>query len=237
MKKIGLYSVVCLLLIGCGGGSNTAVSVQTGVNSGDRANNTNSNVSIALNAQEQDFLDAINSARSKDQVCGTTPMSKTTALFWNKKLALAAEDHAKDISINNYRREDPNDPAVLMTSVDGGIIREVTSINRHGVEHEAFHVGSGTSTDVALETFSQYTESTFVERIEHRDYQGYRTAGENITVGTNTDTAQKAIDAWIASPSHCMNLMNPDFKEVGMSYIMANDKFYKNYWVQEFGGW
>ena len=235
MQKIGLYGAVCLLLIGCGGGGSTA-AVTTGTGTGTTTNNTNSNVPVSLSTQEQNFLDVINSARAKDQVCGTISMSKTTALTWNKKLALASEDHAKDISANNYRQEDKNDPTVLMTSVDDGTIREVTSINRHGVEHETFHVGSGTSTDVALKTFPQYTESTFVERIGHRGYQGYRTAGENITTGTNRDTAQKAIDAWIASPPHCINLMNPDFKEVGMSYIIANDKFYKNYWVQEFGG-
>ncbi len=234
MKKIGLYSALCLILIGCGGGGNTSgVEINTGT--GGIETPGDSNATVVLNTQEQNFLDAINIERTKDQICGTTPMSKTTALTWNRKLALASEDHAKDISANNYRQEDKNDPTVLMTNVDTDIIREVTSINRHGIEHETFHVGSGTSTDVALSDFPQYTESTFVERIQHRGYQISKTAGENITVGTTTDTAKKAVKAWIDSPPHCMNLMNPDFKEVGMAYIIANGTFYTNYWVQEFG--
>lgn len=227
MKKIGVYGLVCLILIGCGGEGAPGVTENI-----DDSNN----VTISLTEEEQRFLNAINAERVKDQKCGTVTMPKTRALKWNRKLALAAEDHAKDISENNYRREDKNDPTVLMTDFDTGEIREVTSVNRHEREHETFHVGSGTSMDVALKTFPQYTESTFVERIQYRGYQISKTAGENITVGTSKDVAEKAVEAWLASPSHCRNLMSPDFKEVGMSHIIKDDAFYKNYWVQEFGG-
>jgi len=234
MKKIYLPLLLGVLLTGCGGGGTTsAVSTTNGITD---SNITSASAPSILTASQKSFLDAINAARAQDQTCGTTPMPKTTALVWNKKLELASIDHANDISANNYRQEDKNDPTVLMTNVDDGTIKEVTSINRHGIEHETFHVGSGTSTDVALGSYSQYNESTFVERIGHRGYTGYRTAGENITVGTNTVTAQQAVQLWIDSPKHCMNLMNPDFTEVGMGHVEVPNTFYTHYWVQEFGG-
>jgi len=234
MKKIFLPLLLGVLLTGCGGGGTTS-GVSTTNDITDSSITSTSATSI-LTVSQMSFLNAINAARAQDQICGTTPMSKATALVWNKKLELASIDHAKDISANNYRQLDKNDPTVLMTNVDDGTITEVTSINRHRSEHKTFHVGSGTSTDVALKSYPQYNKSTFVERIGHRGYTGYSTAGENITVGTNTDTAEKAVQLWIDSPGHCMNLMNPDFTEVGMGHVEVSNTFYTHYWVQEFGG-
>jgi hypothetical protein len=39
----------------------------------------------------------------------------------------------------------------------------------------------------------------------------------------------EVMNGWIKSPGHCKNLMNPQFKEVGV----AEDH---TYWVQDFGG-
>ena len=46
---------------------------------------------------------------------------------------------------------------------------------------------------------------------------GYRwmTYGEN--VGEGYVTAEEAVGAWLKSPGHCMNIMNPGFKEAGAS--------------------
>jgi uncharacterized protein YkwD len=51
--------------------------------------------------------------------------------------------------------------------------------------------------------------------------------GENIAFGQTTIT--EVMNGWIKSPGHCKNLMNPQFKEVGV----AEDH---HYWVQDFGG-
>ena len=45
-------------------------------------------------------------------------------------------------------------------------------------------------------------------------YSGYQTAGENLAVGFNSATDVMA--AWKNSPSHYSNLVDPDFKEVGV---------------------
>ncbi|MBC8053266.1 MAG: CAP domain-containing protein [Sphingobacteriaceae bacterium] len=60
-------------------------------------------------------------------------------------------------------------------------------------------------------------------------YNGYQsfTIGENIAY--NQRSIREVMDGWLKSPSHCRNLMNPAFKEVGIA--MQN-----YYWVQDFGG-
>ncbi|MGZ3753098.1 MAG: CAP domain-containing protein [Mucilaginibacter sp.] len=61
------------------------------------------------------------------------------------------------------------------------------------------------------------------------DFKGYKnfTVGENIAQGQMT--IAEVMDGWLHSEGHCRNLMNPEFKEVGVAEI-------DHYWVQDFGG-
>jgi uncharacterized protein YkwD len=61
------------------------------------------------------------------------------------------------------------------------------------------------------------------------DYKGFKSyaVGENIAFGQQS--IAEVMDGWFKSEGHCRNLMNPDFKEVGVSE-------YDTYWVQDFGG-
>jgi len=61
------------------------------------------------------------------------------------------------------------------------------------------------------------------------NYNGYRSfaVGENIAFGQ--DNIDEVMRGWFKSKGHCENLMNPDFKEVGVAQ-------YGQYWVQDFGG-
>ncbi len=221
MKSILFYSMVLIGLIGCGGG-------------GADNNFIGTSDDVTLTATEENLLNAINNARRQAQMCGATSMPSVPDLDWNRKLALASLDHANDMAKNNYRKEDNNDPTILMTSIDDGSISEVVSINRHGVEHKTIHVGSGTSTDVSVKNDPNYNKSTFIERIKYRGYHFSR-AAENITVGNATNTAEKAIERWLNSEGHCKNLMSDQFTEVGMAYVDDENTFYQYYWVQEFG--
>ena len=60
-------------------------------------------------------------------------------------------------------------------------------------------------------------------------FKGYRsfTVGENIAFGQQS--IAEVMDGWFKSPGHCHNLMNPEFKEVGVARSGT-------YWVQDFGG-
>ncbi len=55
--------------------------------------------------------------------------------------------------------------------------------------------------------------------------------GENLAY--NYNTAQKVVDAWMASPGHRANIMNGSYTTIGMAvYPAENGKWY---WAQEFG--
>ncbi|MEJ2453369.1 MAG: CAP domain-containing protein [Candidatus Thiodiazotropha sp.] len=69
------------------------------------------------------------------------------------------------------------------------------------------------------------------ERITAAGYAWY-TYGENIAAGY--EDAQAAMDAWIASPGHCANLMNPNFMEMGAAMGSDPESTYGIYWTQDF---
>ncbi len=72
--------------------------------------------------------------------------------------------------------------------------------------------------------------NTVRDRIEKagyqlKGYQGY-SYGENIAAGQRS--IDEVMTSWIKSPGHCKNLMNPNFKEIGVAE-------HENFWVQNFG--
>lgn len=60
-------------------------------------------------------------------------------------------------------------------------------------------------------------------------YNGFKsfTCGENIAMGQQS--INQVMGEWFKSEGHCHNLMNPNFKEIGIAE-------YNDYWVQDFGG-
>ncbi len=50
--------------------------------------------------------------------------------------------------------------------------------------------------------------------------------GENIGMGYQNEN--QVVDAWIKSPTHCKNMMNKDYKEMGVAKVGS-------YWTQDFG--
>lgn len=66
--------------------------------------------------------------------------------------------------------------------------------------------------------------STANTRIERTGYH-WMTYGENIGYGYQSE--KEVVAAWLTSPGHCANIMNKDFKEMGVG--RAGD-----YWTQDF---
>ena len=94
------------------------------------------------------------------------------------------------------------------------------------------HNGSGTIYDWSGYAINK--KSTMQDRVATYDYQ-WRRISENISAGTQRDTAQEAIDSWIASPGHCVNLMDPKVTQVGMALAKNTSSEYTHYWTQNFG--
>lgn len=87
--------------------------------------------------------------------------------------------------------------------------------------------------DMALHDFFAHnspTTGSLRERIHDTGFQ-YEEAGENLA-GGQTSIA-KVVNDWLLSPSHCANMLNPEFKVMGASCKRNTAAYYKNYWVLE----
>lgn len=94
------------------------------------------------------------------------------------------------------------------------------------------HLGSGTKSDWTGAVLGK--QSILNERVETYDYN-WKKLGENLGAGTVIDTAEKMVKGWLESDNHCINLMNPDFTEIGVVLIKDENSLYTHYWTQNFG--
>ena len=75
-------------------------------------------------------------------------------------------------------------------------------------------------------------DSRVAQRVERVGYR-YRVTGENIAAGQASP--EDAVAGWIKSPTHCANLMNPAFTEMGVAFAVARESEMGVYWTQVFG--
>ena len=94
------------------------------------------------------------------------------------------------------------------------------------------HDGSGSINDRIAADMGLGRGSNLRDRMSYTDYR-WRTVGENIASGQQS--TQAVIEAWLRSDEHCKNLMNKQFREVGMAYYQLNGQFQQPYWSQNFG--
>ncbi|MGB3136665.1 MAG: CAP domain-containing protein [Nodosilinea sp.] len=71
--------------------------------------------------------------------------------------------------------------------------------------------------------------SSMRSRIDATEYS-WSTIGENVAVGQ--PTAAAVMSAWMSSPGHRQNILNPAFTELGIGYASAQGRIY---WAQVFG--
>jgi uncharacterized protein YkwD len=64
---------------------------------------------------------------------------------------------------------------------------------------------------------------------------GYAAAGAGENLAAGQTSADEAITAWLASPSHCANLMQPDFQDVGLACVQRRGARYERFWVAHLG--
>ncbi len=70
---------------------------------------------------------------------------------------------------------------------------------------------------------------------DRAELAGYRGGliGENLAAAQVS--AQQVLDGWLASPEHCANLMNPQFRELGAAYARDDKSDAGIYWTAMFG--
>ncbi|HHX63482.1 MAG TPA: CAP domain-containing protein [Chloroflexi bacterium] len=70
------------------------------------------------------------------------------------------------------------------------------------------------------------------DRITRAGYAWY-TFGENVAAGYTTP--ESVVEGWMQSEGHRQNILNPDFKHIGVGHAHNASSDYKHYWTQVFG--
>jgi uncharacterized protein YkwD len=76
--------------------------------------------------------------------------------------------------------------------------------------------------------------STPQQRISRAGYN-WSHSGENVAAGFTVGGANDVVQAWLNSPGHCENIMNPNFREIGVSAIFFKGAKYNSFFTQDFG--
>ena len=84
------------------------------------------------------------------------------------------------------------------------------------------------STDMNTKKYFSHTSPNGDRAGERIEKAGYRwlAYGENIGMGFKDE--KEVVEGWLKSPGHCKNIMNKDYKEMGVAKV-------GKYWTQEFG--
>jgi uncharacterized protein YkwD len=93
------------------------------------------------------------------------------------------------------------------------------------------NVATAHSDDMADNNFFSHTGSDGLspfDRILNAGYQ-YSSASENIAAGYSS--VVEVMNAWLNSPGHCRNIMNPSFTELGAGRADNPNSTYRIYWT------
>jgi uncharacterized protein YkwD len=90
------------------------------------------------------------------------------------------------------------------------------------------------ATDMACKNYFSHTGSDGSSPFDRIKTQGYiyYYAGENLFAGNGVyNDAGQAVSAWMNSPGHRQNILNPEFTEAGVSYVFDADSTYGAYFA------
>jgi len=91
------------------------------------------------------------------------------------------------------------------------------------------------SADMARHNYFRHSDRSGAQAGERTSRSGYRwrQVGENIAAGQGSP--EDAVAGWLASPGHCANIMNRDFREMGAWFAIEPRSDLQIYWTQVFG--
>jgi uncharacterized protein YkwD len=99
---------------------------------------------------------------------------------------------------------------------------------------------------LAESAYEQAVDIALNDRLSHVDSRqrgfgtrlrsvGYAAAGAGENLAAGQSSAEDAIAAWLASPSHCVNLMQPEYRDVGLACVQRRGARYERFWVAHLG--
>jgi uncharacterized protein YkwD len=94
------------------------------------------------------------------------------------------------------------------------------------------------SRDMSCRNFFSHNNlegETPFDRMEAAGYPLYY-AAENIYAGQGVyNTPEKAVKAWLNSPGHRVNMLNPEYVHIGLGYAYTDTSYYGGYFTTDFG--
>jgi len=100
----------------------------------------------------------------------------------------------------------------------------------HNLTH---HQGSGKSTDVTGKSNNRASKAS--ERGQFHGYNYSKAFAYAENVGAGQKNLNEVVKAWMKSPGHCANIMNPCFREMALAKDVNSASAYKTYWTLNFG--
>jgi uncharacterized protein YkwD len=138
---------------------------------------------------------------------------------WGKDFLLAQNNYQSELLdlINNARQEIGLPPLRFSSSLSRAAQAHAEDLVQNN--YVLGHVGSG--------------GSSVSDRAQRAGYSS-RFVGENAAAGDSTPN--KIFDQWMNSRGHRANMLNSDYTEVGIGYVLnASETTYKHYWVLVLG--
>lgn len=172
------------------------------------------------------LVSACGGGSSGDTGTPTTPAAATPTVAAQSDVTCGIANFQSDLqaSVNAYRGAG---------AVCGGV--DYPAVGAVAWDTQLQNAATVHSTDMATNNFFSHTGSdgsTLRQRVPAAGYN-YSKAGENIAAG-QTSVAQVMAD-WMASPTHCANLMQPEFRDLGVSCKTNAASDYQIYWTLELG--
>lgn len=98
-----------------------------------------------------------------------------------------------------------------------------------------YSAAAGHSADMATRNYFEHRspEGTKVSHRAASAHYKFRFVGENIAAGLNT--VPEAVQAWLDSPDHCENMLDPQFKDVAVACVVQPGSQYGTYWTMMLG--
>jgi uncharacterized protein YkwD len=91
------------------------------------------------------------------------------------------------------------------------------------------------SRDMAKRNYVAHAAPDGTKVAERAAREGYEWQGIAENIASGQGSPQQAVAGWLASPDHCVNIMQPEFTEMGAAYVVNPEGDTMIYWTQVFG--
>ena len=148
----------------------------------------------------------------------------TAFLFFFQFFLIGHTAHAADdinlnqiVALTNEERSAENIPALASSS-------------------RLFQVAQMRADDMASREYFAHETPEGIPFWQHVSQSGYQYShvGENLAV--HFYTPEQLVNAWMRSPSHKANILNPDFEEIGLGIAEGIRRGHKGYYVVQIFG-